>query len=472
LSTGEEAIRFIESYVTHAEGDSHGAPFILAPFQRDIVRDIYDGGAHRVYVGMPRGCGKTELVAALGCFELLGGRCHSPVVIVAASSRDQADLLFGCMRQMCKHSKLSAYCEVFDSEILLRDAPGRCLKVAAEARTLEGHRPTAFLADELHCWTGATERVFTVLSAATAKRANSLQVAITTAGSDMTSLAGRLYQHGRKVEAGEVDDPGFLFRWREVPKDTDINDDAALREVYAGTESFMPIENVLAARAEHPEYEYRRYFCNQWVSAPERWLPSGSWEACSDAARVIPDGAEIIVGFDGSWSGDSTALMGVTVEEPHHVFVLGLWERPPDAGDSWRVDVGAVEARVRQVCEQFKVRHVVADSYRWQRSISLLASEGIPAVDFPTHSVPRMVGACHSFTDAVLTGKLTHDGDPRLAAHIANCVVKEDASGPRITRQSGQQIDAAYASVIAHDVLISTPPKKESVYERRGLIVI
>jgi phage terminase large subunit-like protein len=302
VSAGEQAIRFIEGFVTHAEGDFYGEAFVLAPFQRDLVRDIYDGHVRRAYIGMPRGSGKTELAAALGCYELVGGRHRSPVVIVAASSWDQADLLFGAMKTMCKHPKLAPYCEVFDSEILLRDAPGRALRVAAIAATNEGHRATCFLADELHAWTGACERVFTVLSAATAKRANSLQVAITTAGSDMTTLAGRLYQHGRKVEAGEAKDPGFLFRWREVPKDSDITDDDALRAVYAGTESFMPFENVLEARADHPEYEYRRYFMNQWVSAPERWLPAGSWEACSDPARVVPDGAEIVVGFDGSWS--------------------------------------------------------------------------------------------------------------------------------------------------------------------------
>lgn len=53
------------------------------------------------------------------------------------------------------------------------------------------------------------------------------------------------------------------------------------------------------------------------------------------------------------------------------------------------------------------------------------------------------------------TGKLSHSGDEDLDRHIAPAVVKVDARGSRITRESRyttRRIDLAVAAVIAHDM--------------------
>jgi phage terminase large subunit-like protein len=480
---GARVCRWIHRHAVLGEGDHFGMPFRLRDWQRRFIYRLYERNPdgtrkyRRALLGVPKGNGKSALVSAIAAYELLGGRHLSPIVLVCAASLRQSDLVFGDLKTMCRESpSLAAVTEPYDLEVLIKGKPGKAQRVCAEAGVNDGVRPTAVIFDELHEFTGRKERVHLVLANGTAKRSESLQLNISTAGWNPESLLGKLYAHGRKVEAGEIEDPSFLFEWHEAPKDCDLSTEEARRAAVLSCNpaagDFLSLDDILRRYHEMPEFEWKRYHLNMWTSAPERWLPSGSWEACADAARVIPDGSEILVGFDGSWSQDSTALIGLTVDEPYHLFVLDIWEKPLDAGDTWRVDVSAVEARVRQVCERYKVRHVVADSYRWQRSISLLAGEDIPAVDFPTHSVPRMVSACRAFVDAVLSHKLTHDGDPRLAAHIANCVVKEDASGPRITRQSGQQIDCAYASVIAFDTLLSQPPPKRSIYEERGLVII
>jgi phage terminase large subunit-like protein len=65
-----------------------------------------------------------------------------------------------------------------------------------------------------------------------------------------------------------------------------------------------------------------------------------------------------------------------------------------------------------------------------------------------------MVVACAKFYDAVMEKRLTHDGDPLLARHLDNAVVKVDNLGPRIVKEnraSNRRIDAAVASVIAYD---------------------
>ena len=64
---------------------------------------------------------------------------------------------------------------------------------------------------------------------------------------------------------------------------------------------------------------------------------------------------------------------------------------------------------------------------------------------------------------------------PRLADHVAGAVIKEDAYGPRITKEhstSKRHIDLAVAAVMAHDVVATAPAPKESVYETRGLMFV
>ena len=86
--------------------------------------------------------------------------------------------------------------------------------------------------------------------------------------------------------------------------------------------------------------------------------------------------------------------------------------------------------------------------------MEILADEGYPIVEYPSTNARRMVPACSKFFDAVVENRIRHDGDPLLARHLSNAVVKVDNLGPRIVkenRNSQRRIDAAVAAVIAFD---------------------
>ena len=83
-----------------------------------------------------------------------------------------------------------------------------------------------------------------------------------------------------------------------------------------------------------------------------------------------------------------------------------------------------------------------------------MADEGIPIVEWPSTSAKRMIPACAAFFDAVVEKRITHDGDPLLARHLSNAVVKSDNLGVRIVkenRSSLRRIDAAVAAILAYD---------------------
>lgn len=171
---------------------------------------------------------------------------------------------------------------------------------------------------------------------------------------------------------------------------------------------------------------------NQRVSIDGAWPPAGVLESRSDATASIPDGAEVVLGLDGSFSQDCTALTVVSCEGVPHVDIVQLWEAP-EGHPEYRVPIADVEQAVREACKRWTVREVAADPFRWQRSLQALDSEGIPVIEYP-QSPARMLPATSRFYQAVTNGGLTHSGDPLLARHIRNCVLREDARGPGCRR--------------------------------------
>lgn len=490
---------WMESFLVHSQGDYLGQPFRLNPWQRALVYEMYeleDDGSRkydRVVLGLPKGNGKSELAAAISVVELKGpvvctgfddagtplaAPRVSPDIPVAAASYDQAEIVFGAAAAMIEKGPLADHFDVFEREITPKDGDGRLYRVAAVAGPNDGLKPTFFAADEVHEWTGRKERVHLVISNGRAKRKDSWELNISTAGWQPGSLLGRMYKHGREVMRGEAEDPRLLFRWWEAKGEHDLSDDDGLRaaiqeanpatdEELCGGNPFLDLESVAARYSQVPEFEFRRYHLNQWTSAPDSWLPAGVWDRCADPARTVAADEKVVVGFDGSWRNDSTALVGCTVDDPH-VFVLGHWENP--GKEDWRVSVPDVEERIREVCRDYNVLHVGCDPSRWQHTISHLTEEGLPMLEWPSHLPSAMVPACSSFYDAVVGDepKLTHDGNKALARHMANGVVKEDSRGARITKdrdQSARKIDLAVAAIIAYDMAIRETPQDVSRYE-------
>jgi phage terminase large subunit-like protein len=196
---------------------------------------------------------------------------------------------------------------------------------------------------------------------------------------------------------------------------------------------------------------------NQATARTETWIPPDVWAAPARRFHHVEDETEVVLGFDGSYSGDSTALVGCTLDEIPHVFVVGAWEKPEGlAGRDWTVPREQVKARVHDAMDRWSVRELACDPPGWHREIDEWADAYTETVttEFSTNRRGFMAAACSRLFTAAMTGGLTHDGDERLARHLANARLRETRDGAYIVkdgRMSPRKIDLAVAAVIAFD---------------------
>ena len=164
---------------------------------------------------------------------------------------------------------------------------------------------------------------------------------------------------------------------------------------------------------------FRQFRLGQWVTGVESWLPWGAWDACR-VERAVDPGKRVVLAFDGSASGDSTALVGCTLDG--HLWVEGLWENPGDP--RWRVPRETVSTAVDVAFTKYDVVELACDPWGWRSEIEQWAQRhGEKRVlEWNTAHAQRMAPATDRLYQAVSTQTVTHDGDLRLASHIAHCI--------------------------------------------------
>lgn len=498
-SQGGRVIKFVEQHCVHPDGQWVGQPIRLEGWQRKLIYELFEVGEdgirrHRwALVGIPKKNGKTTLAACLGLYFLLADGEPSPLVVFAAASDEQADLAFGAAKTMVKLSPtLSQLCTAFDKEIVAKDSPGaRLRRVAAVAGTNDGQNIHAAILDELHEWVGAKgENVWNVLTNGTGARRQPLVLQITTAGYDLETVCGRQYEYGKRVQAGEVDDPRYYFHWNEAAAGADHRDPEVWRQAnpnFGVTVQAPFFEDQLTKKTESV---FRRYFLNQWVAAAELWLPFGAWDACTSPLELDP-ALPVCVGVDVAYRNDSTAVVIAQRQQlemgERTVVRATVWENPYPEGhtlhDSWELNIFEVEQHLKEIRERFPTPateidgqvmpgpEFAYDPYVFLRSAQVLEGEGLAMVEYPQHD-SRMIAASQSLYQLVVEGKIAHDGDPVLKRHIESAVADQKPRGWRLTKPKGsrKKIDAAVACAIASYRAQQEPPKpRRSVYEERGI---
>lgn len=410
---------------------------------------------------MPRKNGKTFLFACIALFVAYMGEEGGEIYFVAGD-RQQASRAFDEVRRIVEQDK-----ELSDAVVMYRlhmeiPATGTLLRVLSSEVGLQmGLSPSFVLFDEVAVQ--PNDRLWTTMSLGSAAREEPMLVGISTPGWAKDSLAYRLYLHGKAVKSGEEKDDSFYFAcWEPKDPDCDYTDPKVWRKCNPALSTgprdngFVSEEDFKAAIPITPEHEFRRFRLGQWTDTKDAAFAAGAWDAC-EVKRVVRQGEEVVLGFDGARERDCTALMGCTMDG--FLFPIEVFE----AEEGERVDPKNMAQAIREAMLYFNVRALVADEHLWTWVLlELEAAEKVPVLAMPQNNF-RYVKMWQRFTDGVMEHKVSHDGDLVLARHVGNLVLKSDRFGVRASRDRSSPrsfIDAAMASQFAysHVVDLNTEP--------------
>ena len=434
----------------------------------------------------------TTFVAGLECLELFGPPQIAPVspnIINAAASFEQADLLFGIAGimlggrdQAVREAPLCGYAEVYDTEIRRVDGvPGVMRRVAAVAGTNEGGLPSLFVCDEVHEWGDVGDRkarVHMVIGKSTKKRRLVCRIPgddgeirevtrgpgrilnISTAGFDVDhSLLGAMYKHGKRAERDVGLAPRLLFDWHEAPDGLDYGrPEDRRRAVTAASDAAGVLWDVEARVREYdkPEvqrHEWIRYYANRWVDvADESWLSDhpAAWGACQGTWELAGDEPTVLA-VDMALRRDSVAVGEFAqLHDGRTACTWRIWY--PADGKIDHLEVWE-HIRARAAALGGRYRGTVYDPRFFELPARQLEEEGLLVIEF-SQSPQQMAPACGLAFDAIIHGKLVHDGDVEASRQIRGAVKRVQERGFTLSKpKSRVHIDAAVTLAMGLDAL-------------------
>lgn len=281
------------------------------------------------------------------------------------------------------------------------------------------------------------------------------------------SIAEETYEVSKLADEGRLRRDSrllFIHRWGEI-KEEEIADEAKLRVALVDAEGdaaeWLDQDRIMDDIYDpaNDVNESIRYYLNALAGSAASWLTPAQINAAVTSTK-LEKGDTIALGFDGSLTGDSTALVAVRLED-NLVQLLHIQEAPTDTtAKTWSVDQDLVDKVVAKVFEDFDVRAFFADPPYWQDRIErweakygdgLAPSTRAHPIMWWTNKHMQMANAVEAAHTMITTGEVRISENSALVRHLNNACRggKNDELIYKESRMSRHKIDAAVTTVIA-----------------------
>lgn len=401
--------------------------------------------------------------------EAKGMRHPSPLIQITATSEDQADNIYRPLRAMIKLGPLRDLLAVREGFIRILgmsddDDLDRIDVVTASANSRLGNPISDAEQDEVGLYTKQNKMINV---AETQRRGAAGMGGRTHATSNAWDPAMNSYAQ-QVWESGSSDIFVFYRNPDEVLRDSDgnllkytrkVDRQKIHRYVYAGS-WWVNLESIEAEAAEllkTDPAQAERFFGNRLVQGSGAFLTEDLW---AQARRDRSDDRRIALGFDGSSSGDWTALRAETSDGVQFTptYDVGgdiretIWNPALTNG---RIPRGEVRAAVASIFAHYDVARMYVDPRDWQTEIDEWAQEFGEeiVVPWPTNQIGRMFDGLNRFITDLEEGALFHDGCKTTTVHAMNARKIGKPGDKYILGKPAdhQKIDVLMASVLAHE---------------------
>lgn len=498
------ALNFFRA-LRHTKGALGGKPFNLQDNQAFILAMLFgwrrkEGDTRRftqAYIEEARKGGKSELAAGIEIYTGFFEGEEGAEVYTAATTRDQAGMVFRAAKKMCKYLKsdskgLNKQIEVQANSVNFHPTDSFIQKVSADAGTLDGLNPHCAVIDEYHAH--KTDSVKGVMQTGMGSRESPLLLIITTAGFEkefpcfkveranaVAVLKGDRNQDNLFAviftqDAGEIEtimslDPEKPQDAREIlrlARKSNPNLGSTPTEAYI-LEQVKDAQN----KGSSTRVQVLTKNFNCWLDAPKVWIPEEQIKAVMRPVALSEfEGRLVFLGLDLAATTDLTSLCIFSPgDEEREAISKNLFWLPEDTVkkrnevapyQEWVeqgyilttpgniVDYGAIKRVIYELQEKCQIHGIGYDEWNAWETTAELAGNGLnmqkvlPRFGWQSNPTKRI-------EMMVLAKEITLDANPVLLWNFRNIALDYDSQDnvkPN-KQKSAEKIDGVAAMVDA-----------------------
>ena len=487
------------SNLPHVEGKWDSDTITLCDFQVFLLANIFGfrnvDGSRRftsVLFAVARKNAKSTLAAAIGLYCLTMEDEMGPQVISAATTGDQAFIVFNVGKRMVDRTKKlrdAFRLEAYTRAISCLENGGLMKPINAKASTQDGLNPSCAIVDEVHAH--RTHDLLNVLQSASGARRSPLFLFTTTEGYETPGPWPELRKFAQQILEGVIEADHFFALIYAIDKKDDEFDEKTWEKanpLISSNKILLDRIRIDATDAKsmpgrHTEFLIKRV--NRQASVSEGWINLQKWKACEgkvdlewlkqypchgalDLASTrdltsfrliwLIDG--VIYTHGWRWVPETTVQLRIQRNlVPYGAWVKGghIIETPGEV-----TDYDAIKAKVIDVNAEFKLVGVAYDLWNAAQLASKLSNEDIDMIQFiqgPKSYHPPM----KFFEEAYFSGNFRHSGDPVLTWCASNIVRRLDPNMNMAPdkKKSNDKIDDMTALLMAIGIAISNEEEEE-----------
>jgi hypothetical protein len=356
--------------------------------------------------------------------EPMGMSWPTPLIQITAYSEESTENTYDALRPMIDEGPLHDLIPKTGEEFIRLPGGGRIDTVTSSAPSRLGQRVTFVPQDEVGIWTVSNKMT---------KVADTQYRGLSGMGgrASLTSNAWDPSEHSVAQQQFESPAADVYRQFVQPPKTLSYGDRKERRKIHrlvyppdvlreaGGHLDLDAIENEAADLVERDAAQAARFYGNLLVAGAGKAFDIERWNALADPDHIVPVGAAITLGFDGSRFDDATALIGTEIASGYQ-WPLGIWQPLADRP----VPVEEVDLAVHAAFTGWDVWRMYADPPKWESWIAKWAGEfGRERVEeWWTNRLRPMAFAMAAYELAVTAGDLSHSGDETFGAHIGNAV--------------------------------------------------
>lgn len=502
--------RFIENLV-HVEGVKGNPHIHLEPWQVWYlsqvngwrVRQSARAGMRRFqmsYLEVPRGNGKSALSSGLALYMLSADGEPGAQVWCAATTQNQAEIVFDVAKQMATHPKTARFMRAMGvtspskDRLVVQRTFSRMGAVSGDTGDKDGLNIHLAILDELHAH--ENRKVWDVINSGAGKRDQSLIWAITTAGYILDGIGMEQHDYSVQVLEGSLpeQDEAFLCCIWTMDKGDDWTKPETWRKANPNWDiSVKPhkyeseFKQALAIPSKRAEFMTKKL--NIWMKDTQQFIDIEALKEAKDTKLTIDDfeGMPCYGALDLGSSSDLTAfnLMFPQEEEVEgegfahrkwHYNCFNKYYLTEQAVRESRIaqyrgwverglftvtegnttDYSVLYRDIITAMEKYDIRAIAYDPWNSSQLVNELMAAGVPMVKMG-QSVGALSGPSKEL-DRSIRDERFHHNDDILVWMAANTVVRIDTNGnikpKKENPNSPQKIDGVIAAIMSIAMII------------------